>query len=268
MIFPIILTAYYGFTDWNGINKEWNMVGFANFIKTFGDEKFFYSLRFTLFYTIVVTITSNVIGIIFAVFLQNSGRMTNVYRSVYFIPLLISPIAAGFVWKVLFSYTGIVNSQLSIIFGLDPVMFIGDPALSKLILILFNLWQSTGFCMVIYLAGLQTIPSELYDSTAIDGASGWERFWYVTLPFLAPATTSCVTFMFTGAMREYPRVLVLTAGGPVGATETIAFRIVKVGFQNNKLGYASAMALLTLLLTASISIILSRRLRKREECLR
>jgi len=181
---------------------------------------------------------------------------------------LISPIAAGFVWKALFSYSGIVNQFLERWFDLEPIMFLGQPDLAKMILILFTLWQNIGFCMVIYLAGLQTIPIDFFDAAAIDGANPWQRFKSIIFPYLAPSTTSAVLVMFTSAMREYPRPLVLTAGGPVGQTETLAFRIFKVGFDANQLGYGSAMAAWVLLLTSILSVIISKLLRRREDFLK
>lgn len=267
LVVPIILTVYYGFTDWDGVSSTWKMTGLKNFSKALQDEQFLYSMRFTLWYAVIVTLFCNVFGLLFAVFLHYKGTFINVYRSILFLPMLISPIAAGFVWKALFSYTGIVNKLLEAWFACDPVMFIGNANMSKLILIMFTLWQSIGFCMVIYLAGIQTVPGELYDSTAIDGATSWQQFIYVTFPFLAPSTTSCVIFMFTGAMREYPRPLVLTGGGPVGKTETLVYRLIKVGFDSNQLGYASAMAFWILLTASFISVFLSWQLRKREEFL-
>jgi len=147
-------------------------------------------------------------------------------------------------------------------------MFLGRADLAKVILVLFTLWQNIGFCMVVYLAGLQTIPLDFYDVAAIDGANAWQRFKGIVFPYLAPSTTSAVVVMFTSAMREYPRPLVLTAGGPVGQTETLAFRIFKVGFDANQLGYGSAMATWVLLLTSILSVIISKQLRKREEFLK
>jgi ABC-type sugar transport system permease subunit len=267
MALPIILTSYYGFTDWDGIKKSFNIIGLKNFIKAFSDEHFLYTIRFTMFYTIVVTVLSNGLGLLFAILLNKKAGPLTIYRSILFLPLLISPIAAGFIWKALFSYTGIVNVLMEKWFNAEPVLFLGNTPLTKTTLIGFSLWQNIGFCMVIYLAGLQTIPSDLYDSAAIDGAGTWKQFWFLTFPFLAPATTTCVTFMLTGCMREYPRVLVYTAGGPVGKTETAAYHIVKVGFDSNRLGYASAMAVLLLILAAVISILVMRFLRKREDFL-
>lgn len=267
MALPIALTVYYGFTDWNGITATWNSVGFANFKRTFIDTQFKQALKFTFFFALIVTLFSNGIGLIFAILVNKKGSRYNIFRSVFFLPLLISPIAAGFVWKTLFSYTGVINQLLEKLFSIEPIMFLGKGTSAQLILILFTLWQNVGFCMVIYLAGLQTIPSDFYDVAAIDGASTWQRFRDIIFPFLAPSTTSAVLVMFTSAMREYPRPLVLTAGGPVGQTETLAYRIFKVGFDANQLGYGSALATWVLLITSILSLIVTQLLRKREEFL-
>jgi len=268
MALPIGLTVYYGFTNWNGISPTWDIVGFKNFTRAFTDSKFIYSVRFTLFFSVIITLLSNLFGLIFAVALNKRRRGVNLFRSLIFIPLLISPIAAGFVWKALFSYDGIINQFLVKILPIEAVMFLGKPNLAKMILILFTLWQNVGFCMVIYIAGLQTISPEFYDAAAIDGASFLQQFKYIIFPYLAPSTTSAVLVMFTSAMREYPRPLVLTAGGPVGQTETLAFRIFKVGFDANQLGYGSALATWVLLITSLLSVAISYLLRKREAFLK
>lgn len=268
MALPIGLTIYYGFTNWNGVAPSWEMVGLTNYIRAFTDEKFLYSVRFTLIFSIIITLFSNALGLFLAILVNGKQRSMNFFRTMIFIPLLISPIAAGFVWKALFSYSGIVNQFLDRWFGIEAVMFLGKPSLAKMVLILFTLWQSVGFCMVIYLAGLQTIPADFFDAASIDGATPWQQFKSITFPYLAPSTTSAVLVMFTSAMREYPRPLVLTAGGPVGQTETLTFRILKMGFDANQFGYGSAMAAWVLLLTSLLSVVISKILSRREAFLK
>ena len=124
MALPIGLTVYYGFTNWNGVSPTWDMVGFRNFTRAFTDTKFIYSVRFTLFFSVMITLLSNFLGLILAVALNKPRRGVNLFRSLIFIPLLISPIAAGFVWKALFSYTGIVNQFLVKILPIEAVMFL------------------------------------------------------------------------------------------------------------------------------------------------
>lgn len=132
-------------------------------------------------------------------------------------------------------------------------------------IILVYLWHDTGFVTVIYLAGLQAIPHDLDDAAQIDGASGWQQFTQVTLPWPAPAMTANLVFLFTGYMRIYDLVLVLYSGGPAGATDTIALRIIRVGFQQNRMSYGSSMAIYMLLIVGVLSVTLIHFLRKREE---
>ena len=213
LMIPIILCFYYAFTDWNGIDPTYRLIGLDNFREGIFDKQFLRAIEVTLFMTIVTTIFVNIFGIFFAVLLNKKGRMTNFYRSVFFFPLLISSIAIGFIWKSILSYNGLLNN-LFVHFGWEKIEFLGNPNLAILTVTFLAIWQSTGFVIVMYLAGLQTIPKELFDAANIDGASRWQQFNNVTFPFLAPAFTTSIVFMFTGMMREYDRVAVLTYGGP------------------------------------------------------
>jgi ABC-type sugar transport system permease subunit len=152
MALPIGLTIYYGFTNWNGVSPSWDFIGFQNFTRALHDTQFSYSIRFTLIFSILITVLSNALGLLFAISVNGKGKSMNLHRSIIFLPLLVSPIAAGFVWKALFSYSGIVNQFITQWFGLEPIMFLGRADLAKVILVLFTLWQNIGFCMVVYLS--------------------------------------------------------------------------------------------------------------------
>jgi ABC-type sugar transport system permease subunit len=190
--------------------------------------------------------------------------MTNFYRSVFFFPLLMSSVAVGFIWKSILSYNGLFNNLLEH-FGNERIEFLGNPNYAVLTITFLAVWQSTGFVIVIYLAGLQTIPGELFDAANIDGASKWQQFRNVTFPLLAPAFTTSIVFNFTGMMREYDRVAVLTSGGPAGSTETIAYHVVRVGFSANRLSYASSLAVYMLIVVGVLAVSMTIYLRKREE---
>ena len=264
MLLPILLSLYYSFTDWNGIRPTVKLVGLLNYIETIRDAGFLNSLRITFLFTVPGTIIVNALGICFAVMVNTKGRLTNFYRSVFFFPMLISAIAVAFIWKGILTYDGILNSLLRSL-GLQAVDWIGKPELAPWSLLAMTVWQDTGFATVIYLAGLQAIPQDLFDAAAIDGASAVQRFARITFPWLAPAFTACVTFLFTGYMRLYDMPVVLTAGGPAGATETIALRVIRVGFAQNKLAYASALAITMLVIVGALSLTLVLFLRRREE---
>jgi ABC-type sugar transport system permease subunit len=264
LLVPIFLCVYYAFFDWNGINPVYHFVGLDNFIEAVKDQQYLHAFGVTLFMTVTTTVFVNVFGIFFAILLNKKGKMTNFYRSVFFFPLLISSIAVGFIWKSILSYNGLLNNFLEHL-SMEKIEFLGNPDLAVLTITFLAIWQSTGFTIVIYLAGLQTIPGELYDAGNIDGASRWQRFRNITFPLLAPAFTSSIVFNFTGMMREYDRVAVLTAGGPAGTTETIAYQIVKVGFSANRLSYASSLAVYMLIVVGVLAVSLTIFLRRREE---
>ena len=264
MILPILLCLIYAFYDWDGIRDSMSFVGLENFSEAIRDKNFLNSLKITAFQTIPGTVMVNGLGILFAVLVNRRGGLTNVYRSVFFFPMLISAVAIGFIWKGLLTYSGIVNS-LIVQLGGEAIDFIGSPKLAPWSLLLINVWHDTGFVTVLYLAGLQAISPELYDSAKIDGASGWQRFRSITFPWLAPAFTSCVIFCFTGYMRLYDMPMVLTSGGPAGATETVAIQVIRVAFTQNKLSYGSSLAIYMLVIISVFAVSLTWWLRKREE---
>jgi ABC-type sugar transport system permease subunit len=264
MVLPIFLSLYYSFTNWDGIRQTISLVGVRHYLAAFQDREFLNSLRITFFFTVPGTIIVNALGVLLAVLLNRPGALTNFYRSVFFFPLLISAIAVAFIWKGILTYDGILNTLLRAV-GIPAVDWIGKPEIAPWSLLAMTVWQDTGFATVVYLAGLQAIPVDLFDAAAIDGASSWQRFARITFPWLAPAFTSCVTFLFTGYMRLYDMPVVLTAGGPAGATETIALRVIRVGFAQNRLGYASALAICMFAIVGVLSLTLVYFLRKRED---
>ena len=264
MIVPILLSLYFSFFDWNGISRTMNFTGLRNFVRAVTDQTFLNALRITFFFTIPGAVLGNAMGIVLAVLLNRPGVTSKAYRAVFFFPLLISAVAIGFIWKAMLSYNGIFNDAFAAV-GMEPIDWLGDVRLAPWTVILINLWHDTGFVTVIYLAGLQAIPRDLYDAATIDGASARQQFAKVTFPWLAPALTACVVFLFTGYMRIYDLVLVLTTGGPAGATDTIALRIIRVGFQQNRMSYGSSLAIYMLVIVGVLSVTMIHFLRKRED---
>ena len=264
MMVPILMSLYYSFFNWNGIKLNYSFIGLSNFIEVVQDQEVLHSILVTFWYAVPGTVIVNVLGILFAVLVNKKNLLTNIYRSVFFFPLLISPVVVGFIWKALLNYNGIVNQLLALI-HMTPIDFLGNPDIAPFSIMLTNIWRDTGFVTVLYLAGLQAISKDLYDAAWIDGANGWQQFFNITFPWLAPSFTSCVILMFTGYMRLYDIVVVLTNGGPAGATETIAMQVIKVAFNQNRFSYGSAIAIYMLCIVSVFSITLTRFLRKREE---
>lgn len=264
MLIPISMSVYYSFTNWDGLSTHYEFIGLENFINALSDEGFRRAMGITLFITVVGTLTVNGLGIFFAVLLNKPGKLTNFYRSVFFFPLLLSAVVVGFLWKAILNYNGILNSLLEKI-GLEKLEVFGTPDNAILTITLIIIWQSLGGVIVLYIAGLQGIPKDLYEAARIDGASKLQEFRNVTFPMLAPSVTMCMIFMFTTLAREYDRIAVLTNGGPGGATETAAFTVVRLGINTNRFSYAAGLAVIMLILIGLLSIGLTLYLRKREE---
>lgn len=266
VVIPIIGVFYYSLLDWDGFSPIRSFIGLDNFVQMWGDDRFTGSLLTSFVHTLFTVLLSNVLGITLAAVLDGRDILRRVLRTIYFIPLLLSPVAAAYILRTILGFRGILN-QLLTSMELAPQNLLGNPDIAIFGIVIFAVWQSTGLTFVIYLSAMQAIPKELYDAAGIDGAGFVRRFIHVTFPWLAPAVTTATVSMFTFTMREYARPAILTNGGPVNSTETIAFQIVRVGFNENNLSYASAQAVIMLVVVGLIAAALVTVLRKREEFL-
>jgi raffinose/stachyose/melibiose transport system permease protein len=263
IILSIFLSFYYSFFNWDGLRRTMEFVGFTNYIRALKNTDFQVSLRVTFFFAILGTSITTILALVLSSALNRKSKLTYFYRSAFFFPQLISLVAVGFIFKALLSYIGIINTFLENS-GIAKINFLSDPSLAKWTILMVSVWQTTGFATVLYLAGLQAIPSELYDSAKIDGANTWKKFRYITFPWLAPSFTSVTLFLFTGYMRIFDLIYVLTNGGPAGRTESVAIHIIRIGFNQFRISYASAIAMYMLAIVAAISLTLTTLLRKRE----
>jgi len=264
MLVPIAMCLYYSVHDWDGLSPRYDFIGFGNYFDAWSDGDFHRSLRVTLYITVAGTLAVNAIGLVTAVLLNKPGRLVNAYRSVFFFPLLLSAVVVGFLWKAILNYNGILNALLGK-WNLAPLEAFGTPSAALTTIALLIIWQSVGGVIVLYLAGLQGIPKDLYEAAKIDGAGVLQSFRSVTFPMLAPSVTMCMIFMFTTLAREYDRIAVLTNGGPGGATETAAFMVVRLGLNTNRFSYAAALAVTMMVAVAAISVAMTVYFRKREE---
>jgi raffinose/stachyose/melibiose transport system permease protein len=263
IIISIFLAFYYSFFNWDGLKRTMDFVALTNYARALKNTAFVASVRVTFFYAIFGTVITTVMALALSSFLNRRSSLTYFYRSAFFFPQLISLVAVGFIFKALLSYIGIVNTLLGKA-GIEPINFLADPDLAQWSILLISVWQTTGFATVLYLAGLQAIPLELYDSAKIDGANAWKKFRYITFPWLAPSFTSVTVFLFTGYMRIFDIIYVLTNGGPAGRTESVAIHIIRIGFNQFRISYASAIAMYMLVIVSVISLVLTNVLRKRE----
>jgi len=247
-----IAASYFAFTDWNALEPP-RWVGFKNFSTILQDPHMRGSLVTTLQLAVGFFVLGNAFGLALALGLNRAMRGRTFLRSLFLVPAVLSPLAVGYAWRYILDFQGPLNNLLAFV-GLESLRrpWIGDPTFAKWTVLVALLWQFIGLIMVIYLAGLQGIPDELDEAAAIDGATSWVRFRRITLPLLAPATTIVTTMTIIFALRIFDQVLIITGGGPAGASDTMATVMYSQTFAMGYFGYGSAMAVLLALFIAAV----------------
>lgn len=265
LIVPVLLSLETSFTNQNVLSASSGFVGFANYREMLHDSQLFAALEFTVALAAIVTIAANAAGLAFAILLNRTSLSYRVLRTLAFLPQVISGIIVGFVWSWILSPSGLVNNILMKV-GLitQPVNWLGTPHMAMLSASIVVAWVLTGFTTVVYLAALQNIPRELYDASSIDGANSRQQFRMITFRMVAPATTISVVISLITVLKLYDIITALTGGGPAYSTRSVAMYIISVGFSNGAYGYASAIAMMLLVLTAVIALTVTTLLRRRE----
>lgn len=262
LILPVLLAGYYSLTSWDGMSATKEFVGIRNYIKLFQDQNFLDSFWFTVKFTLGNTIIQNVAALMFAVALDSGIKGQKLYRTVLFVPCLISAVIVGFIWLRMFST---VLPALNDIFGTKiNFLLFGDSKTVLDGLLIANNWQWIGYWMLIYLAGLQSIPSELHEAAKVDGAGPVSRFWNITIPMLAPAITICVVGITTGSLKVYDLLVSSTNGGPGRASTSIIYQTYRTAINGREYGYGCAMSIVLVFLLLMVALIQVNTLKKRE----
>lgn len=261
---PVGLSFWYSLTDYNPFTPHTSFVGLDNYRLLLHDQEFLTSLRITSVLTLILVIVPNLAGLGIAMLLNRKGWFYIAWRGVFFVPVVLSSVVVSIVWTRLLADDGVIDQALGWA-GVKPVGWLSDPSLALYSLAGIMAWQMLGFCVVVYLAGLQSVPEELYEAASLDGAGPGARFRHVTWPLLAPALTINTVVLLITAFKAYDHIQVITDGGPgSGTTATVAFLTLQTGFVANHQGYASAMAVLMLLIIATASAVIMRLLQRRE----
>ena len=265
VLVPIVVNFFYSFTDWSGFGSDFNLIGFGNFVSLVGDAQ----TRGAFFNTIVFTVLNAPLqiglGLLLAVTLQRPGRLVSVLRTVIVMPIAISGVVLGFLGTVIFDPNSGLLRAASAVPGLHLLAqnWLGSPALAMGSVIAMNLWQWTGFTMLIFLAGLSTIPVELYEAATLDGAGRVGQFRHVTWPLLAPALTINVVLTLIGGLKIFDIIYVLTQGGPGSSTQSIVMRVTSEG-SFAKYGYSAGIDFVLTAIILVVSLAALGLLRKRE----
>lgn len=252
--YPLMSTIKYSVTDWNGFSKTFNYVGFENFINLFQDSDIRQSFGNTMYFTIITVIIGTVLQLFLAVVLYNNFKGKKFFRALFYLPCVISQLIASLTWIGFFQYTGVINEVL-VKLGFEAIDLLGNPDTVKGVLIFIDLWLGTGYGMVIFLAGLTAIPSDVYESARIDGAIGIRRFFKITLPLLMPSVTVNIFISITACLKVFDMPFIMTRGGPMGASNMLSMTIYDNAFKYEKFGYSAAIGLTFFLFIASITIV-------------
>ena len=262
IIFPILLSVPLAFFNLS-LQLEPTFVGFSHFRRLFSDAGFWNAMKHSFIYLAVV-LPLQVLSIILAVLLNRKLPGTGIFRTLYYIPVVTSLVAVAITWKWLYQDRGLLNGMLSavgLVHPLEPIGFLSDPNIALWSVMAVTLWKGLGYYMVIYLAGLQSVPSELGEAAEIDGANKLQKLFTITIPLLRPYVLFCSLLSTIAALKVFDEVWVMTEGGPISATEVASTYLYETGFRQFDFGYASAvgLALGVVLTTASIGVFLFNR---------
>lgn len=258
-IIPIFMTLYYSLTDYN-VMKAPSFIGISNYVRAFQDSYMTAALRNTVLYTVITVPIQTIISLVIAAFLavKMKNRVGGFLRSVMFIPVIASAITVASIWRIIFATdNGVLNAIMGV-FGSSGLNWLGDSSTALISICIVAIWKNIGYFMVIYYAGIMAIPKDLYEAATIDGATVMQEFWQITLPMLKPITYLVVTLGIIWSFQVFDLSYQMTGGGPGKSTVTLVMGIYNSAFKQYKMGYASAIAILLLVLILVVNLIENR----------
>lgn len=259
---PLLQGVFYSFTNYAGYG-EWSFVGLDNYLALFRDDRVLDAYLFTFKFAIVATILTNAVALAIAVGLNANVRFRNALRGVFFLPNVLPMLVVGYVFSYLFaSVLPVLGQNL----GIETLStnILGSESLAWVGIVVVAVWQAAAFNIILYLAGLQTIPLEVYEAASIDGAGPWRRFWTMTFPLIAAFFTINMVLALKNFLMVFDHIVALTNGGPGNATTSISLLIYRGGFQGGEFAYQTANAVIYLIVIVVLSMVQLRFLQRRE----
>ena len=266
IIVPTLSSVYYSFTSWDGVSPTIKFVGLANFKEIFTSARFGNALKNTMILTVFITVLENIFALGLALVVDHVRWGKNFFRSAFYVPVLISGIVSGFIWKIMYNYNfGTFNAVLKGL-GLQDLRqdWLGNTAIVLFMVGIVLIWKGVGYYMIIYLASLQSVSQDLIEAAQIDGASPWQRFRAITIPMISGAFTINFTLSLINGLKVFDQINVMTDGGPGFTTETLVYLLYKVGFNEGRQGFGTAVGLMLLFIIIILNTIQQKFLRGRE----
>ena len=259
---PALTGVFFSFTDYAGYGK-WNFVGLENYLSLFKDDRVLSSYSFTFLFAITTTVVVNILALGLAMLLNAKIKFQTAFRGLFFIPNVLAILIIGYVFNFIFSNSLPLLGQW---LGIDwlSTSILANEDLAWLGIVAVSAWQAIAFSVILYLAGLQTIPAELYEAAGLDGASYWRQFSSITFPMIGAFFTINMVLSLKGFLQAFDQIVALTNGGPGTATESVAMVIYRGGFQGGEYGYQMANSVIYLLVIVAVSVIQLRTLQRKE----
>ncbi|WP_094546187.1 carbohydrate ABC transporter permease [Petroclostridium xylanilyticum] len=254
-VYGVIMTFYYSTLKWTGIGSNVQSIGFGNFVRLLGDSMLWYALKNNLILVVVSIAVQLPMGLIMALMINAKIKGVKFFRTVYFMPMLLSTVATGILWTLIYDPNfGMLNAFLDAV-GLGNLKqgWLGLERTAMISVLITICWQYTPFYMILMKAGLTNIPTELYESANIDGATGLRAFWSITLPLMLETIKTAAILSLVGSLKYFDLIYVMTGGGPNGATELMATYMYKKGFIEFDMGYGSSIAAFMFIVALTIT---------------
>ncbi|WP_425315977.1 carbohydrate ABC transporter permease [Thermobacillus xylanilyticus] len=267
ILYPFIRGLMYSFTNWDGYSQTFKWIGLSNYRRMFSDPDVARVIRNTFIYGLGSALLQNIIGLAYALFLNQNIRMRALTRTIIYLPAIISPLIMGYIWYFFFQYNGGAINDIILLFADEPVNLLGDPDTNVWMITIVNTYQFLGVAMVILLAGLQVIPKEFHEAATIDGAGTLSRFRHVTWPLLAPAVTVSVVLNVIGGLKLFDVITAMTNSGPGYSSASLSTLMYQLYFGRQDAGYAATIGNLMFVIISVVSFTFLFYLKRRETSL-
>ncbi|HIR90457.1 MAG TPA: sugar ABC transporter permease [Candidatus Limicola stercorigallinarum] len=254
--FPLVTGFFYSFTDSKGYGA-FNLVGFQNYLDLFTDTRVLNSYLFTFKVAVVATVLTNVISLMLAIGLSSKIRFKSALRGVYFVPRILGGLVVGYVFSYFFTYI------VPALTGTESILASPDWAWVAIVVVL--VWQACAQTTIIYITGLSSVPEDVYEAGSLDGAVGWDKFRYITLPLIMPSVTTNMVLVMKDMLMVFDQIVAMTSGGPAQSTESISYLIYNNGLSGGQFGFQCANAVIFFILIAVVSILQTKFLNSKEE---
>lgn len=264
VIYPLCKGIFLSFTNWNGYSQSYSVIGADNYLKFFKDAKVLTAFKNTIVYGFGSTILQNILGLGFALFLNQAFRGKSVIRTIIYLPVMIAPLIMGYIMYFFVMYDGGALNDIRMLFGAEALDWMSNGSRSVLIMTLINSFQYAGISMVIYLAGLQNIPTMYYEAAELDGAGNLQQFKFITFPLLTPAISSAVILNLIGGLKLFDVIMALTSGGPGSSTHSLSTLVHRTYFGGEQAGYASAIGIMAFIFIMIVSNVFMKYFDKKE----